>query len=182
MARHGFRLIVEHADEDLHDRGRLERRPAGEQFVEDGAQRVDVDGGAGRLAARLLGGHVVGRADEVAGLRQRAGRRGVSQEFRQAEVGDLGDVGQAASLFRDHRQAGSLSYGSQQNVPRLQIAMDNSVLVRDMDGAGQCFHQARCVAGGKRLAGQLLAQASPGDVLQPPGKAARQESRGRRPG
>ena len=58
---------------DLLDRVGRRRSPEGrsarEQFVEDGAEGVLVDEGAGvmGLAAGLLGGHVVGRTDDGAG-------------------------------------------------------------------------------------------------------------------
>ena len=41
------RLSVEDLGEGLHRGGRLERRPAGQQLVEDRSQPVDVDGRTG---------------------------------------------------------------------------------------------------------------------------------------
>ena len=48
---------------------------AREHLVHDAADRVDVDAVIGRAALRLLGRHVLGRAEDHPGLRQRADRR-----------------------------------------------------------------------------------------------------------
>src|SRR5206468_4058684 len=78
-----------------------------EQLVEDGAQRVDVGGGADVLVASLglLGGHVGRGAEDLAGVVEAV----VVQLLGQAEVGD-------------HRQA----VGGQQHVGRLQVAVDDA--------------------------------------------------------
>jgi hypothetical protein len=54
-----------------HGKGRLalERRPAGEQLVQHAAQAEQVGTAVDRLALRLLGGHVHGRADDHSGIR-----------------------------------------------------------------------------------------------------------------
>src|SRR5262249_3720114 len=100
-----------------------ERRAAGEQLVEDGAQAVDVAGGGeDRVAARLLRGDVARRADDRRG-RGRA-RAGV-EPLREAEVGDVGP----ARLV-------------EQDVGRLEVAVQYAALVRVVDGAGDRFYQS----------------------------------------
>ncbi len=65
----------------------IEREHSREKLVEDDSQRVDVGAGIDVQAAghRLLGGHVLGRADHGAGL-------GVEGAIGQGGVGRLGDA------------------------------------------------------------------------------------------
>src|SRR5947209_136919 len=74
----------------LQCRGSLERRPAGQQFVQDYAQGVHIRGRTDVLATafRLLGRHVTGCADENAGARQVHIR---IQLLGETEVGNLWD-------------------------------------------------------------------------------------------
>src|SRR5258708_38839233 len=59
---------------------------AGEQFVEDDAEAVNVGGTGGGLAGSLFGGHVARRAQKVVG----AGQAGFAAEnFGDAEVGEV---------------------------------------------------------------------------------------------
>src|SRR5262249_60736841 len=83
------RLLVQHRQDGVQRRGPLEGGPAGEQLVQDRPQRVDVRGRAEltALAAGLLGGHVAGRADDLAGLGPVAL---LVEALGEAEVGDLG--------------------------------------------------------------------------------------------
>ena len=90
------------------------------------------------LALGLLGGHVTGRAEHGAGL-------GVAvlgiEAFGQAEVSDLGD----AAL-------------RQQNVGRLQIAVQNALLVGVLNGVGQVENEL----GGGAAAWACRQSAGPG--------------------
>ena len=74
-------------------RNGLERRPAREQLVEDGAQRVHISRGADFVGAsgRLLRGHVTGGAEDDALLGQRGAV--AVEALGEAEIGDLGDQG-----------------------------------------------------------------------------------------
>ena len=81
----------------------------GQQLVEDHADRVEVGGGADRVALRLLGGEVLRGAHDRA--RQRHVR---GAGARDAEVGDA----RAALLVEDH-------------VVRLQVAVDHAAAVRE---------------------------------------------------
>ena len=155
----------------------LERRPAGEQFVEDRPERVDVGGRADLLglAAGLLGGHVRRRAEDGPALRL---RRFLVDVLGQAEVGDLG--GQARGRFegRDDRAAGfqrrpplvqgraAVVAGPEQDVGRLQVAVDDAALVGEEHGAGQRLDQLGRDARGQRSVAHPLFEAAPLDELE----------------
>ena len=83
------------------------------------AQGVLVDEGTGAvpLASGLLGGHVIGRTDDgsATGL-----IRVVPDAFGQAEVGDLGTT-----------------VGGQEDVGRLEVAVDDPLHMGGVDGAGE---------------------------------------------
>ena len=89
---------------------RVERRPAGDQVVEHGAERVDVGAAVERAAVELLGRHVGERADAVDLGHVRA------EVQHAAEVGDL-DVGDGA--VGEHRE----------QVRRLDVAVDQALAV-----------------------------------------------------
>ena len=88
------RFLFQHEQQRIDRVRGLERRPAGEQFVEDRAERVDVRGRREFLPPRgLLGGHVARRADHRAGARE--ARRAVDLlgetevgHFRKQETGN----------------------------------------------------------------------------------------------
>jgi hypothetical protein len=107
----------------LQQGGRLERRPAGQALVEDGAQGVDVGGRPHplRLAGHLLRRHVARRAQDGAGLRM--GRLGV-QLAGQAEIGDPGRA-----------------VAGQQHVGRLEVTMHDVAAVRQVHGLRQHLDQ-----------------------------------------
>jgi hypothetical protein len=87
------RVVVEHLEDGVERGLAEERRAAGEEFVQDRPERVDVDRRAdlARLARRLLGGDVAGRPHYRAGLRAAVGVLGVVEPLGQSEVGDLRD-------------------------------------------------------------------------------------------
>ena len=98
--------------------GRLERRPAGDQRIQRRPQRVDV----GRrthlaaLAPGLLGRHVAGRPHDLA----RAGQPAVALDLLgQPEVGDPG-----------------IAVPIEQDVPRLEVAVDHAAPVGILDRLG----------------------------------------------
>ncbi len=127
-------LVAQDLEHRVHRRGRLERRPAGEQSVQRRAQGVHV----GRrpdlasLAAGLLRRHVAGRAHDLA----RAGQPAVALDLlRQPEVGDP----RVALLV-------------EQDVARLQVAVNHAALVGILDRVGHRGHQRGRLAGRKRPA------------------------------
>src|SRR5262245_5907640 len=81
------RFLFEHLVERLERGGSAERRTAGQQLIEDGAEGVDVGRGTDgtALPGRLFGGHVAGRAHDVAGPRLARS----TAKPRQAEVSDF---------------------------------------------------------------------------------------------
>ncbi len=96
---------------------------AGEAFVEHAAERVEVGAPVQRLALDLFGGDVVGRAGEVAAL-ERARDRELAGE---PEIGQVDVL--AAPLGRD------------QHVGGLDVAVDEPVLVGDVEGLGDLGEQ-----------------------------------------
>ena len=96
--------------------GAIARPSAGDQLVEDQAERIDVGPLVGRLAARLFRRHVVERANQRAGHRIDGRARG---RPRDAEVHQ-----QRMVLRIDH------------DVRRFQIAMDDAGFVRGGEAGG----------------------------------------------
>ena len=94
----------------------LERQPAGEQLEQDDAHGVEVAAAVDRIAAALLGRHVVGRAAHDARAGD-VGRRGVGLQLGQAEVDHLDEVAAAAQRLED-------------DVLGLQIAVHDLEVVR----------------------------------------------------
>ena len=128
--------------ERLQHRRPPERRAADQQLVQDRPQGVDVGERADLLglALGLLGGHVAGRAQDRLGRRQ---ARFDVQDLGQAEVGDLGRA-----------------VGGEQDVARLQVAVDDPQPVRLGDAAGQRLDQRR------------RPPRRPGGAVEPPVQAA----------
>jgi len=108
----------------------------------DVGERPDLLG----LALGLLGGHVAGRAHDRVGPRQAAVR---GQRLGQAEIGELGRA-----------------VGCQQNVARLQVAVDNAQTVCLGDAARERFDQLGRLPRRPGLAAQPPVQTAAGDVLQ----------------
>ena len=120
----------------------LERAAARQHFVEHAAERPDVGALVDALAARLLRAHVRGRAHDDA----RAGRRGV------VIVGDCVTMAPprrsgSSSLGQAEVEHLDRAVGRDLDVGRLQVAMDDALLVRrlerlgDLPGDGQRFVQ-----------------------------------------
>ena len=66
-------LLLDQGVQRTQRRVRLERVPAGSQFVQDDAEGEQVGGAAHRFAAGLFGRHVACRADQGAGIGGLAG-------------------------------------------------------------------------------------------------------------
>ncbi len=109
---------VERADHVVAD---VVRRVADEGVEERGAERPHVAGGAGLLARRHLGREVGRRAGDHAGL----GEGGVGPGAGDAEVGDLG-----------------LAVGGDQDVRRLDVAVDDPAVVGRGERVGDLGDQA----------------------------------------
>ena len=136
---HGFR-VPDLEQRFLHGLGQ-ERRSAGEQIVENGAQRVDVAGRphAPVLAGGQLGGHVIRRPDHLAG----EGQVGVLlHPFCQAEIGQM------------HLVVGEVD----EDIRRFEVAVEDALLVGVVNGLGDRPGVAGGLAGGQRFAGQHLGE------------------------
>ncbi len=161
VARHGRveqaradRLGVQNLPKRLHCRIRPKRRPPGQELVQNRSQAVDigtpVDDRRSRLG--LLGGHVTGRAEHR--TRMRVALR--VQLLGQAEVGDLGD----AILNRRLRSS------SQQDIRRLEVAVDDSPLVGIVHGFGQNLDDRSGTPSRQWSAMEAVRQALAVDILQ----------------
>ena len=120
-SRGGAGLLLQDLHERVEWRFRAERRPAGQQLVEQRPQAVDV---AGRpqllgLAGGLLGRHVAGRAEDGPGARLGRNRRSV---LGQAEVGDV-----------------RLVVRLEQDVGGLEVAVQDAVAVGVVDAPGHAL-------------------------------------------
>ena len=107
-----------------HHRERVvgaEGERAGEDLVQDDAQRVDVAAVVGGFAAGLLGGHVIDGADDGAGLGHGRPRL---ERARDAEVGDEG-----------------VPVAVDQDVLRLEVAVHDPGLVRRLERLGDLARQ-----------------------------------------
>jgi hypothetical protein len=158
-------------------RAPLERGPTGEQFVKDRAQRVDVGRGGNVLGRpeRLFRRHVGRGAHDAAILRTTAV---VVDTLGQAEVGDLeGHVWRAQCRLRDRRggRVGlkrgrrvtwSRGLGAQEDVARLQVAVNDATRVGVVDGAGQHLGHSGRGHWLLRLAVDGLAQRAAGAELE----------------
>ena len=104
------RLVVEDLVHQRDLRLRVERRPAGDQVVQHGGQRVDVGAAVERVAVDLLGRHVGERADAV--------------DLRAVGVG-VEDAAEVAQLDVDDLAV--LQHG--QDVGRLDVAVDQALAI-----------------------------------------------------
>ena len=141
----------------------LERRPAGEGLVEDRPEGVDVGRRADRVALGLLGGHVAGCPHHLA-----ADGRPVRdlEPLRQAEVGDL-------------RRA----VGVEEDVGRLQVAVDDPDVVDRADAAGEAGHELGGLPGRHRRPVEALGERAAVEHLEREiREGSRRPSRPRRSG
>ena len=131
VRQHRARALRDRFVEDLHhgrkaafaQRLRRERQRAGQQLVEDDAERVDVRARVDRHARSLLGAHVLRRAEQAAELR-RARVVDVDRPLDRLREAEVDDVRQ--------RLAGLLV---DEHVARLEVAMHDTALMRVMDRA-----------------------------------------------
>ena len=154
------RLLLDDLADGVERIARLERRTADQQLVEDRAQRIDVGGRADLavLASRLFGRHVTGRAQDGAALRL-AGI--VVHPLGQAEIRDLGHRvprpvirGQRLRIGIPAPDDGRLAVDlGQQNIGRLEVAMDDPALVGHIHGARQRLDQLGGRTGTRRALG-----------------------------
>lgn len=126
-----WRLLLADLAQGLHQVLAAKRRLAGQRLEQHRAQPIHVRRGGDllRLARRLLGRHVVRAAHHCERLRE------VGLFFHQ--------LGEAE--IREHR----LALRIQQDVPRLDVAMQNPALMRVVNGARDLGHERRSGARGR---------------------------------
>ncbi len=132
IAQHvqGRRLFTQHLGHDGLHVAAQKRRIAGQHFVRDRTQRVEVAAGVdGALAHRLLGAHVLRRAEAQSSLRH-ALAGGALHSERDTEVGD-----ECAAIV-------------QENVLRLDVAMNDVLAMCAIERTGDFACDAHRV--GKR--------------------------------
>jgi hypothetical protein len=128
----------------------LVRRPFGEHFVEDHAERVDVRPGVERrdVAGHLLRAHVAEGAQHLAGSGLHRREQPVVRPACDSEVEDL-------------RFA---SFGDE-DVRRLEIAVDDAPMVRVLNGVGNRGHQQQPLPNRRGLRSDVLVEPFPSNEL-----------------
>ena len=128
---------------ERHQFLRIERRAAGQQFVEQHAQAVDVAARVNVQPAhlRLLRTHVGRRADELLQLRE-------DRLVRQPPFGGLGD---AEINHLRHRHA---VVQRDEDVRRLDVAVDDALLMRVLDGLADLDEQLEPLARWRACSGR----------------------------
>lgn len=140
LARHGA----------LHGRGARERRGAGQRLQQHEPERVDVGGGRWRLAARLLGRQIRGRAHHESRRRDPV----AVEQVRDAEVSQLRV--EAAPRHIGRRE---------QHVRRLHVPVHDAGPVHGVQPLGQLGGQLRDLGGGQRSVPQQARQRGTVDEL-----------------
>jgi hypothetical protein len=116
---------------------RVERGRTGHQFVQQHAEGVDVGAGVdvGGAGVGLLGAHVLGRADELVEFREEGSLgQPVIDRLGDAEVDDL-------------RDGPPVLVDSDQDVGRLEVAVDDGLLVGVLHGATDLGEQLETFGG-----------------------------------
>ena len=144
-------VLGQHGDE----LSRRERRLPDQHLVEDHAQGVEIGARVDGLSHRLLGGHVLGRAEDRADL----GQGLLPVPFVRAELGDaeVEDLGEVHVTVPIH----------QHDVVGLQVPVDDARLVGGGEGFGDLPRDVDGAQGGERaLRVEGRAQAVTLDVLE----------------
>ena len=130
-------LAFKNADERVGDRVAVERAPARQHLEQHAAERPDVGALVDRLPARLLGAHV-GRRAENAALRRAVerARRRLRQVTVQTDAPASSPVRSRAPSRTSPTERPRVRAALQDDVGRLQIAMDDAFLVRRVERFG----------------------------------------------
>ena len=129
-------------DEQREWRVGAERRSPGERFEEHDADGVQVAGWARGLAGESFGCEVRGSPEHQPGR----GLIRIFREFGDAEVGDL-----------------RLPVGSEQNVARLDVSMNDTELVGSGERGENLDHERACSRRVERPLGQLVGERVTGE-------------------
>ena len=168
-------LVLEHAGERVGHRVGGEERPAGEHLVEDDAERPDVGALVDGLAPRLLGRHVGRGAEDDAELRPVRGRhrRRVHERRRAREVGRGGAArGRVHRLGQAEVEDLDLPVRRELHVGGLEVAVDDSLLVRGLERLGDLPGDGEGLVEGERPALQPLGEVFALDELHDEGADA----------
>ena len=133
VVRQGRRWLQGMAHQHRHRILAGERWLAGQQFVEQDAQRILICAAIDVLAAGLLRAHVGGRAQHQSGL----------GDARGEHVGLLGDA-----EIGEHRRGRIAEH----HVGGLEVAMDHAIAMRKLQAIGQLHHHADGLAQRQALA------------------------------
>ncbi len=135
-------------------------RPAGEQAVEDRAQRVDVGPAVDAATGGLFGRHVRRRAEHSLGVGARA-----PDLAGQAEITDL-----QLAIFQLGRPSLHAVGQVHQDVGRLEVAVNKPLFVHVVHRQGQSFDQVGGERGGQATCAEFAVepvfQIAAADVLQ----------------
>jgi len=144
--RGALRFVIDDEAQGLQRRIRAERGLAGEQLVKDSAEAIDIDSRRelNAFALGLLGRHVVRRADDLTSDRDVLTS---IDTLREAEVRDV-----------------RFALGIEQDVIRLHVAMQNAVLMGEVDGARDLRHQDGASMGVRVVADHVFIEAATLDV------------------
>ena len=137
-------------DVGRHAAGEPVRQPAGEQFVEQHAERVDIRGGGHRVAANLLGAGVFRRHQLQPG---RGRRERLARELGIEQLGNP-EVQQLGCALSDH-----------EHVRRLDVAVDDQVLVRVLNGGADVTKELQARGGVEPVRVAVIDDRLPFDVL-----------------
>jgi hypothetical protein len=137
-----IRFEADHGAEHVRSILAVECADAGEHLVQDAAERPDVTTLVRLVSLRLFGGHVGCRTENHADARHQRRRR------NRRRCGDVGVVGRDFRV-RELREAEvqdfHRSVRPKLDVGRLQVAVDDSMVVRRLERLGDLFRDAQCV-------------------------------------
>ncbi len=148
-------LLVDDLEDDLGDVGAGEGGLAGEHLVDDGAEREDVGALVDLvvLAGRLLGRHVLRRAEQR-GLLRLDGLR--AADLGDAEVEDLRDIDDAVLDLLRHEE----------DVLRLEVAVDDAFAVRGGERAADLAEDRHHAVERERAGLEVLRERRALEVLE----------------
>jgi hypothetical protein len=144
------RVVVEDGGHGLSGGVALEGALAGDHFVQDAAETEDVGAMIDGFAANLLGGHVADRAEDLSGIGLRGDEGGA--------VGAFAEWPGAAQLGEAEIQNFQLAGAGDENIFRLQVAVDDALVVGGSQAVCQVDSEFDGFAGRHSGRGNAFAQ------------------------
>ncbi len=140
------RVAAQRLVEALADRPALARRLAGEELLQDEAERVDVARRRRLLALRLLGAHVVdGAGDAADGEQQLAAHHRLAVDERRQRPPHFGRRLLLGAVRQTEVEDLRLPFRREDDVLGLQVAVDDALTVRRRDRRQQLIGDAQLV-------------------------------------